>query len=202
MHQISIKGTVEQQIKYSQYAVRNAFHAVNFGGQDCSLSFATLPDILHVVRKGIVEWSTKTVLNHFTDKARAELDILAIKFKNNHRQKHKQTFPKISFSSGFTNLSKVQASEWVGILYLMCILVQKDKGWDIINNALIKGSNGETSDVLYIFELILCFDAWINKTTFWSTDDNDAYIASGQQSIKKMMHDIKKYLPQSCRKQG
>ena len=98
-----------------------------------------------------------------------------IEFKNKHRQKHKQTFPKISFASGFTNLSNIRASEWVGILYLICILVQQDKRWDIINNALQRGGNGETRDVLYIFEMILCFDAWINKPTFWSTKNNKSY---------------------------
>ena len=107
MHQIAMQGTAEQQFKYSQHAVCNAFHLVNFGGQDRGLLFATPPDILHVVRKGIVEWSAKTVINHLTDKTKAELDNLAIRFKNNHRQKYKQTFPKISFASGFTNLSNI-----------------------------------------------------------------------------------------------
>ena len=161
----------------------NAFHLVNFGGQDRGLLFATPPDILHVVRKGIVEWSAKTVINHLTYKTKAELDNLAIRFKNNHRQKYKQTFPKISFASGFTNLSNIQASECVFILYLLCILVQENKGWKIVNNALVNGGNGDTRNVLYIFELILCFDAWINKATFWSTNNNDEYIESSQKSI-------------------
>ena len=82
-----------------------------------------------VVCKGIVEWSVKTVLNYFTDKSKAKLDHLAIELKNKHQQKHKNTFPKISFASGFTNLSNICASEWVGILYLMCILVQTNQGW-------------------------------------------------------------------------
>ena len=144
MHQIAMQGTLEQQVQYSQHAVCNAFHTVNFGGQDYGLLFATPPDILHVVRKGIVEWSVKTVLDYLTDKTKEKLDDLAIKFKNKHWQKHKQTFPKISFASGFTNLSNIKAAEWVGILYFMCILVQEEKGWDIIDKALQKGGNGET----------------------------------------------------------
>ena len=123
MHQIAMQGTEEKQIEYSQHAACNAFYNVNFGGQDCGLLFATPPDILHVVRKGIIEWSVKTVIDHLTDNTKAKLDGLAIEFKNTHHQKHKQTFPKISFASGFNNLSNIKASEWVGILYLICILV-------------------------------------------------------------------------------
>lgn len=84
MHQIAMQGTAEQQIQYSPHVVYNAFHAVNFGGKDCGFLFATLLDILHVIRKRIVEWLAKTVLNYFTDKIKEKLDDLAIKFKNNH----------------------------------------------------------------------------------------------------------------------
>ena len=75
MHQIAMQGTLEQQVQYSQHAVCNEFHAVNFGGQDYGLLSATPPDILHVVRKGIVEWSVKAVTEQLTDTTKAELEI-------------------------------------------------------------------------------------------------------------------------------
>ena len=105
MHHIALHGSVEQRVQYLQHDITNAFHNINFGGQEHGILFATPPDILHVVRKGIVEWSVKTVLNHMTNGTKKALDQLAIEFKDTHRQKHKQTFPKISFASGFTNLS-------------------------------------------------------------------------------------------------
>ena len=94
-----------------------------------------------------------------TNGKKKTLDQLAIDLKNTHRQKHKQTFPKISFTSESTNLSNIGVSEWVGILYFMCRLVQK-------NNALLKGGNKEVGDVLYVFQMILCFYAWVNKDIF------------------------------------
>ena len=84
----------------------------------------------------------------------------------------------------------------------MCILVQTNQEWDIINNALVKGGKREVSDVLYSFEIILCFDTWVNKTEFWSFNDNKRYVESGKESIKCMMKDIKSFLPKSSRKQG
>ena len=51
LHQILMQRTEEQQIQYSQYAVSSAFHAINFGAQDCGLLFVTPLDILHVVTK-------------------------------------------------------------------------------------------------------------------------------------------------------
>ena len=201
MHHIALHGTKEQRVQYSQHDINNAFHAVNFGGQERGLLFATPPDILHVVRKGIVEWSVKSVLEHLTDGPKAQLDELAIEFKNTHRQQYRNAFPKTSFASGFTNLSNIRASEWVGILYLMCILAQKGVAWDIIDNALKKGNNGKVEDVLNVFEMILCFEAWINQPSFFSLDDNDM-LRNGHMAILTMMLHIKRYLPKSSRAQG
>ena len=130
------------------------------------------------------------------------LDQLSINFQNIHSKKQKQTFPKISFTSGLTNLINTRASKWVRILYLMCILVQKESGYNIINNTLLNGGNKEVSDISYVFETILCFDAWLNKDIFWSSNDDNEYIDSAYKSIKKMMRDIKINLPKSSREQG
>ena len=48
----------------------------------------------------------------------------------------------------------------------MCILAQKGTAWDIIDNALKKGNNSNIEDVLHVYEMILCFEAWINKQNF------------------------------------
>ena len=154
MHQIALHGDKDERKKYSQHKVANAFHDVTFGVQDYGLLHSTPPDILHVVRKGIVEWSVKAVIDNLTDTTKAKLDALTKTFHNQHHQKHRKSFPKTNFPSGFTNLSNIRASEWVGILYLLVILSQSEDGWFTIQKALQKGGNGNVSDVLYIFEII------------------------------------------------
>ena len=93
-------------------------------------------------------------------------------------------------------------SEYVGILYLLVILSQSEEAWFIIESALQKGQCGSMSDVLYIFEMILCFDAWINQTSFWTKNQNIEYIGLCTQSIKSLMREIKNYLPLTMREQG
>ena len=78
---------------------------------------------------------------------------------------------------------------------LISNLSQSEDGWLSIQKALQKGSNGNVSDVLYIFEMILCFDVWINQTYFWSTDSNENFVVDGNTPIKLTMKEIKGLLP-------
>ena len=87
-------------------------------------------------------------------------------------------------------------------MYLLVILSQTQEGWDVINNALVSGNNGQLRDVLSVFEMILCFDAWINQDTFWPTKSNDMYKESAMKSIQILMKKIKRWLPAPQRNQG
>ena len=50
--------------------------------------------------------------------------------------------------------------------------------------------------------MVLCFDAWTNQTEYWPSTKNNFYINSGKESIRLMMNDIKKMLPNSSQSQG
>ena len=77
------------------------------------------------------------------------------------------------------------------------ILAQSAEGWNIIDGALLTGGNNGIVEVLYVFKMALCFDAWINQTEYWPSTKNNFYINSGKESIRLMMNDIKKMLPNS-----
>ena len=55
LHQIAMHGTEQECKEHSQHQVFNTFYHVSFGGQPHGLLGCTPPDILHVIRKGIVE---------------------------------------------------------------------------------------------------------------------------------------------------
>ena len=44
-------------------------------------------------------------------------------------------------------------------LYLLVILAQSMEGWNIIDGALLTGGKNGIVEVLYVFEMVLCFDA-------------------------------------------
>ena len=155
--------------RWSQHRLENAFHHVEFGDPTRGIFGATPVETMHGYRKGMIEVVTFMILENVPSSKKAALDHLAVTFHKSHRQTHRKAFPATDFSCGITNLTKISASERVGLVFLFVILVQYDVGWGIVSTALQKHAT-ELADILELFEAMLCFDAWLNKPTYWALD--------------------------------
>jgi hypothetical protein len=155
--------------RWSQHRLENAFHHVEFGDPTRGIFGATPVETMHGYRKGMIEVVTFMILENVPSSKKAALDHLAVAFHKSHRQTHRKAFPATDFSCGITNLTKISASERVGLVFLFVILVQYDVGWGIVSTALQKHAT-ELADILELFEAMLCFDAWLNKPTYWALD--------------------------------
>ena len=129
-------GSKDDCQSLSVHQVDNAFHSITMGGPSNGIFTATPPDMLHVVRKGIMERLVRAILDQMTPTENATLDRMAHHYHATQRQRCKMLYPKMSFTSGFTNLSYVQAHEWVGILFLLVTLAQTNEGWRLLDIAL------------------------------------------------------------------
>ena len=87
-------------------------------------------------------------------------------------------------------------------MYLLVVLSQSEDGWISVEKAFKRGGNGNVSNVLYIFEMILCFDAWINQSSFLSIVSNNDFVVDENTSIELIMKEIERLLPSTKRKQG
>ena len=181
-------GSKDDCQSLSVHQVDNAFHSITMGGPSNGIFTATPPDMLHVVRKGIMERLVRAILDQMTPTENATLDRMAHHYHATQRQRCKMLYPKMSFTSGFTNLSYVQAHEWVGILFLLVTLAQTNEGWHLLDIALRRGGNHGMQDALNVMEAILCFDAWLHKDSFWSIEEADLREESAKSSIKMLMH--------------
>ncbi len=82
-------------------------------------------------------------------------------------------------------MSKISAVERLGLVFLFVILAQYDEGWQILHttcaayNAKAAHDDESTTKevppvdllaVLSIFEAMICFDQWLNQTTYWTME--------------------------------
>ncbi len=114
---------------------------------------------------------------------KAAFDDLAIAFHKSHQQTHRKEYPSTDFSNGVTNLTKIKASERVGIVFLFVILFQYNEGWLTIQSCLEKRTNKKVLKVLEVLKSLLCFDAWLNQSHYWETS-NPACIVKEMANIR------------------
>ena len=163
MHQIAISGNLDVQRRWSQHAVQNAFLNVPMADPKFGIFGSTPVETMHVFQKGMIEVVTFLVLENVPDSKKAQLDALAVKFHETHRQTIRKIYPSTDFSKGVTNLTKISAGERVGLVFLFVILANYDQGWEILNAALQSRTTTKLSSVLELFEAMICFDAWLKK---------------------------------------
>jgi hypothetical protein len=105
----------------------------------------------------------------------------------------------MDFSNRVTNLTKITASERIGIVFLFVILFQYDEGWRMIQSCLEKRTNNKVAEVLEVLKSsLLCFDAWLTQSHYWETS-NPAGVAKimvkHQDSIRNFMDMCKTSIP-------
>ena len=74
---------------------------------------------MHAFRKVVIENVTFLVLDNVPASKKAAFDNLAIAFHKSHRQTFRKEYPATDFSNGVTNLTKISASERLGLVFCL-----------------------------------------------------------------------------------
>ena len=90
-----------------------------FAGPECGIFGATPVETMHAYRKDVIEKVTNLVLESLPASNKVVFDDLAIAFHKSHRQIYRKEYPSTDFSNGVTNLTKITASERVGIVFCL-----------------------------------------------------------------------------------
>jgi hypothetical protein len=169
MRQIS-QSTYDEMLRkeYSQHQLINVFNSVPLADPQRGIFGATPTETMHAYRKGMIEVVTLLVLKNVPATKKAALDAIAIHFHKTHCQTYRKKYPATDFSNGITNLTKVSASERLGLVFLFVILAPYNEGWAILNTALLASTKTNLKQVLTVFEAMLCFDQWLNQPTYWT----------------------------------
>ena len=195
---IALDSDAELRKRWSQHKLRNVFDFVPMMADPVRGIYGATPvETMHAFRKGMIEVVTFSVLNHVPRSKLAALDALAIRFHKSHRQTIRKTYPSTDFTQGITNLTKISAAERLGLVFLFVVLSQYDEGWEILDSTFAHRSTKMNADgtvreivlskVIEVFEAMLCFDQWLNQSTYWSEEHHAESKLSVQQSIQTLM---------------
>lgn len=107
---------------------------IGFGKTDFPLFRTVASDLMHVNDHGIIRYTVRLVVDPLPPLAKHKLDLLVDEILVPHRSSLKSTYPRTNFSNGFTNLTLITASEWVGCAYVLLLVLSTDRGRSIMES--------------------------------------------------------------------
>lgn len=111
----------------SGHRVNNAFRDVCFGGDPRGVFGAITIDVMHALEEGLIKYVCKILMALFTDGVKGTLDEIVDNVIANSKSTCRKWFPRVNFTHGFTNLTLLSATEWVGIAFTFLLLLQTDQ---------------------------------------------------------------------------
>ena len=149
-----VRAAAHEQLKsnWSIHSVHNALlldHNVDplakprprelgMGKVDAPLFRTIASDLMHMNDHGLIPYTVRLVIDPLPPLKKFELDKLVDDILVTHRSSLRSQFPRTNFAKGFTNLTLITASEWVGCAYTLLLLLSTDRGQRIMESRFSK----------------------------------------------------------------
>ena len=169
-------------------------HSVGLIGVVASMVYLVvhLPvDFMHVFKQGILKHCLGLFMDSLTPTQKAKLDSMAayLLYKN-YRQTGMRRYPRVDFSNGLMSLKQKTADEETGATFVVCAVVHCKEAFKMIDQRTKR-----VEDQLNTFEMLLCFEQWCRRKTFWAIEQQAACKQSARDAVIILMESIKTSFP-------
>ena len=174
----------------SQHHLDNAFSRLDWGGSKYGIFGGTPVDFMHVFKQGILKHCLGLFIDSLTDTRRATLDSMASYLYKNYRQTGMHPYPRVDFSNGLTSLAMKTADEETGATFVVCAVVHCKAAFDMIDKR-----TQMVEDQLNTFEMLLCFEQWCRRKSFWAIEQQTMCLQRAREAVIILMENIKESFP-------
>lgn len=125
----------------SQYVVKNAFrHGSLLTPSAFGLSGACAVDMLHTILEGIMSYLVISFFSRLNPKVKKQLDNIVVEIMRSNSQSINATgqLPRMNFTFGVSNCTRLTAEEWHGMILCCVIILQSQRGKDLLHEPLEK----------------------------------------------------------------
>jgi hypothetical protein len=124
------------------HAVNKAFFSIDFASK-YGIFGHTVADKKHLLEEGIIKYLVSVFLEPLSAGELAELDIYVNKLLGGKANRcfGSRSFPRVNFAHGFSRLTLLSSEERVGELLAIVIVLQTDKGREMLKERFNTGFN-------------------------------------------------------------
>ena len=148
---------------------------------------------LHALEMGLIPYMLEILLAEIEPRHHSTLDQLIKNFTKIPRQHGYNSFPRLLWNDGCTDLTYLTGDLKVGKMFAISCVASTLDG-EIFFTKVLPGGLGTWRKMLYVFQQILCYWSWLKQDTFWLADDAHE-CSRATSSIKLMMRQLQSLWP-------
>ena len=173
---------------------KNCLYDIDCGNDPYGIFSMVHSEGLHALEIGCIPYMLEILMNEISPKKHlAELDTLVQRLCSDPKQRAYDFFPRSLWPDGVTSLTNLSGTDKVGKMYAITLVALTLEGQNFFSKVL-PGGEATWRKMLYCFQQILCYWAWLKQDTFWDCMDTSACEAA-TRCIRIMMLQIQVLWP-------
>ena len=145
----------------SYHHINNAFHCLDFGDDERGLHGLCPAEILHCVRLGLFKMAVTCFYNFLQPRHKSELDKVVTILKHQFKHQSDRCVPRTTFTFMISDLTKITAGEWIGIVLLLTASLLTRAGVSIWRSTAYH--DAIKNDYIKLFDRLLILDEWLRN---------------------------------------
>jgi hypothetical protein len=171
----------------------NTFYDIDCGKDPYGIFSMVHTEGLHALEVGIMKYMMEVLMSELPKTQHANLDGLVKKLNRFPNQHGYNGFPRCIWLDGVTTLAKLTGDQRVGKMFAVLLVALTEEGKKFFTKYL-PGGNVTWERMVYCFQQMLCYWAWLKQDHYWMVGDMDACIAA-TKSIRIMARQLQALWP-------
>jgi hypothetical protein len=181
----------------SQRPYYNCLYDIDCGKDPYGVFSMIHTEALHALETGLIQRMVEVLFEDLkSDTLRAELDIMVKKLTSHPTQHGYKNFPRLRWTDGVSKLTMLTGDQRVGKMFAILLVALTREGEIFFCHHLQHGRLS-WSRLVYCFQQMLCYWAWLKQDYFWMVDD-EAACRQMEESIRIMLRQIQNLWPREA----
>ena len=193
VQQLVADQNLEALKKLAQRPLFNCLYSIDCGNDPYGVFSMIHTEGLHAIEVGLIPYILEIMLKEMEPRHHRRLDRLVKNFLKHPRQHGYKGFPRLIWQDGVTTITNLTGDLKVGKMFAICCVASTLEGEKFFTKVFAEGA-ATWRKMLYVFQQILCYWAWLKQDKFWLANDIDA-CKQATASIKKMMDQLQALWP-------
>jgi hypothetical protein len=177
----------------AQRPTYNCFYDIDCGKDPYGIFSMVHTEGLHALEVGVMKYMVEILMAELPKTQHRTLDRL-VKKLNKYPHQHGYTgFPRCTWSDGVTTLTQLTGDQRVGKMFAILLVALTLEGEQFFS-ANLPGGSDTWKKLVYCFQQVLCYWAWLKQDHYWMAGDAEA-CAAATASIRTMARQLQALWP-------